>query len=54
MRSTQISNEHATRIPRAGMIVMKLEVVVLPVPDVVKTCKAKSMIPSSGILAATD
>ena len=34
MSSTQMSNEHATRIPTAGMVDMKLEVVVIPVSDV--------------------
>jgi catechol 2,3-dioxygenase-like lactoylglutathione lyase family enzyme len=34
MNSTQMSNEHATRIPRAGKVDMKLEVVVIPVSDV--------------------
>ena len=34
MSSTLTSNEHATRIPTAGMVDMKLEVVVIPVSDV--------------------
>ena len=34
MSSTRTSNEHATQIPRAGRVDMKLEVVVLPVSDV--------------------
>ena len=34
MSSTQTSNEQATRIPTAGMVDMKLEVVVIPVSDV--------------------
>jgi len=34
MSSTQMSNEPATRIPTAGMVDMKLEVVVIPVSDV--------------------
>ena len=34
MSSTQMSNEHATRIPTAAMVDMKLEVVVIPVSDV--------------------
>jgi catechol 2,3-dioxygenase-like lactoylglutathione lyase family enzyme len=34
MSSTQMSNEHATQIPSAGMVDMKLEVVVIPVSDV--------------------
>ena len=34
MSNTQTSNEHATRIPGAGMVDMKLEVVVIPVSDV--------------------
>src|SRR5262245_43059067 len=34
MSGTQMSNEHATRVPSAGMIDMKLEVVVIPVSDV--------------------
>jgi catechol 2,3-dioxygenase-like lactoylglutathione lyase family enzyme len=34
MSSTQTSNEHATRIPAAAMVDLKLEVVVLPVADV--------------------
>src|SRR4029450_8214714 len=34
MSSTQMSNEHATRTPAAGMVDMKLEVVVIPVSDV--------------------
>ena len=34
MSSTLKSNEHATRIPTAGMVDMKLEVVVIPVSDV--------------------
>ena len=31
---TPISNERATQIPSAGMVDMKLEVVVIPVSDV--------------------
>ena len=31
MSGTQMSNEHATRTPTAGMVDMKLEVVVIPV-----------------------
>ena len=34
MSSTQTSNEHATQIPNAGIVDMKLEVVVIPVSDV--------------------
>ena len=34
MSSTLISNEHATPTPTAGMVDMKLEVVVIPVSDV--------------------
>jgi catechol 2,3-dioxygenase-like lactoylglutathione lyase family enzyme len=34
MSSTQMSNEHATRIPSVRMVDMKLEVVVIPVSDV--------------------
>ena len=34
MSSTQMSNEHATRIPTAGMVDMKLEAVIIPVSDV--------------------
>ena len=34
MSSTLMSNEHATRIPTAGMVDMKLEVVIIPVSDV--------------------
>ena len=34
MNSTLMSNEHATRTPTAGMVDMKLEVVVIPVSDV--------------------
>src|SRR5689334_2875291 len=34
MSSTQRSNEHATRIPSAGTVDLKLEVVVIPVSDV--------------------
>jgi catechol 2,3-dioxygenase-like lactoylglutathione lyase family enzyme len=34
MSSTQISNEHATQIPAAATVDLKLEVVVLPVSDV--------------------
>ena len=34
MSSTQMSNEHATRTPTAGMVDMKLEVVIIPVSDV--------------------
>jgi catechol 2,3-dioxygenase-like lactoylglutathione lyase family enzyme len=34
MSSTQMSNEHATRIATAGRVDMKLEVVVIPVSDV--------------------
>jgi catechol 2,3-dioxygenase-like lactoylglutathione lyase family enzyme len=34
MGSNQMSNEHATQVPSAGMIDTKLEVVVLPVSDV--------------------
>src|SRR5215467_12156758 len=34
MSSTLTSNEHATRIPSAGKVDMKLEVVVIPVSDV--------------------
>jgi catechol 2,3-dioxygenase-like lactoylglutathione lyase family enzyme len=34
MSSTQMSNEHATRVPSAGMVDTKLEVVVIPVSDV--------------------
>ena len=34
MRSTQLSNEPEIRIPPAGMVDLKLEVVVLPVSDV--------------------
>jgi catechol 2,3-dioxygenase-like lactoylglutathione lyase family enzyme len=34
MSSTQMSNEHATQIPSAGMVDTKLEVVVIPVSDV--------------------
>jgi catechol 2,3-dioxygenase-like lactoylglutathione lyase family enzyme len=34
MSSTLMSNEHATRTPTAGMVDMKLEVVVIPVSDV--------------------
>ena len=34
MSSTQMSNEHATQIPSAGRVDMKLEVVVIPVSDV--------------------
>ena len=34
MSSTQISNEHATRLPTAATVDLKLEVVVIPVSDV--------------------
>jgi len=34
MSSTQMSNEHATQIPAAATVTLKLEVVVLPVSDV--------------------
>jgi len=34
MSSTQMSNEHATQMPSAGMVDTKLEVVVIPVSDV--------------------
>jgi catechol 2,3-dioxygenase-like lactoylglutathione lyase family enzyme len=34
MSSTQISNEHATQIPSAAIVDLKLEVVVVPVSDV--------------------
>ena len=34
MNSTLMSNEHAARTPTAGMVDMKLEVVVIPVSDV--------------------
>ena len=34
MNSTPMSNEHAARTPTAGMVDMKLEVVVIPVSDV--------------------
>jgi catechol 2,3-dioxygenase-like lactoylglutathione lyase family enzyme len=34
MSSTQISNEHATQVPSAGMVDTKLEAVVIPVSDV--------------------
>src|SRR5262245_64552174 len=34
MSSTQTSNEHATRMPSAGKVDTKLEVVVIPVSDV--------------------
>ena len=34
MSSTQMSNEHATQIPAAATVPLKLEVVVLPVSDV--------------------
>ena len=34
MSSTQTSSEHATRVPSAGMVDMKLEVVVIPVSDI--------------------
>lgn len=34
MSSTQMSNEHPTRTPTAGMVDMKLEVVIIPVSDV--------------------
>jgi catechol 2,3-dioxygenase-like lactoylglutathione lyase family enzyme len=34
MSSTLMSNEHATRTPTAGVVDMKLEVVVIPVSDV--------------------
>ncbi len=34
MSSTQLSNEHATHIPGAEMIDMKLEVVIIPVSDI--------------------
>jgi hypothetical protein len=34
MSSTQMSREHATRIPTAATIDLKLEVVVVPVSDV--------------------
>jgi predicted enzyme related to lactoylglutathione lyase len=34
MSSTQMSNEQATRIPSAGMVDMKLDVVAHPVSDV--------------------
>ena len=34
MSSTLMSNEHATRIPTAGMVDMKLEVIIIPVSDV--------------------
>jgi catechol 2,3-dioxygenase-like lactoylglutathione lyase family enzyme len=34
MSGTRMSNEHATRMSRAGMVDMKLEVVVIPVSDV--------------------
>jgi hypothetical protein len=43
MSSTQMTTEHATRIPSTGMIDMKLEVVVLPVSAVVKTYRTKTM-----------
>ena len=34
MSSTMMSNEHATQIPSAATVDMKLEVVVIPVSDV--------------------
>ena len=34
MSSAQTSNQQATRVPRAGMVDLKLEVVVIPVSDV--------------------
>ena len=34
MSSTQMSNEHATQIPTAATVDLKLEVVVIPVSDV--------------------
>jgi hypothetical protein len=34
MSSTQMRSEHAARIPSAGMVERKLEVIVLPVSDV--------------------
>jgi len=34
MSSTQMSNEHATQVPSAGMVDTKLEAVVIPVSDV--------------------
>jgi len=34
MSSTQMSNEHATQVPSAGMFDTKLEAVVIPVSDV--------------------
>ena len=34
MSSTQMPIEHATQVPRAGTVEMKLEVVVIPVSDV--------------------
>ena len=34
MSSTELRSEHATRSPSAGMVDLKLEVVVIPVSDV--------------------
>src|SRR5437879_1843076 len=34
MSSTQVRNEHATQIPTAAVVDLKLEVVVIPVSDV--------------------
>ena len=45
MSVTQMSNEHATQIPRSGMVDAKLEVVVIPVSDV---DRAKSFYVSLG------